>query len=402
MTLVALVVALALAPQPGARAQAGAADTNDDIESLQADQQEVERLTDEANAELADITGRIDVLEGQVAEATARMTVLDERVAVLQARVDATDERLLALQERIDAGHQAMRDRARSLYMHGPSSPLTELLTNHELDEAIDRASMLDRLSRSDQAIIETAQADAANLEAAVQETHMARAELVTAQREAGDVHDELDDDLAEAQRLQDEVEDRVGELSVREQELADDIEAAREALRQRKAANEAAAAAAAAEPAESSTTSATSASPGATASVASSGRACPMNGVPQLFNDWGAPRGGGSRSHKGNDLYGNLGEPVYAMVSGVWDVQSRGNSAGIWGILRGDDGNEYWYMHLDAHVVGDGARVSVGQQVATNGWTGNARGGVYHVHFEVHAGGGGAVDPYPYLVGVC
>jgi murein DD-endopeptidase MepM/ murein hydrolase activator NlpD len=120
------------------------------------------------------------------------------------------------------------------------------------------------------------------------------------------------------------------------------------------------------------------------------------------IVSFWGDPRGGGSRSHRGNDIAGGYRQTVYAIVSGTWDIQSYGNNAGYWAILKGDDGNSYWYLHLDAHAVGDGARVSKGQHVAYNGWTGNAVGTVYHIHFEVHPGGGGAVDPYPYLRDIC
>ena len=91
-----------------------------------------------------------------------------------------------------------------------------------------------------------------------------------------------------------------------------------------------------------------------------------------------------------------------FAIVGGTWRVQSVGNNAGIWGILEGNDGHEYWYMHLDEHAVADGTRVRRGQKIAYNGWTGNAYGTVYHVHFEYHPNGGGPVDPYPILQPIC
>lgn len=95
------------------------------------------------------------------------------------------------------------------------------------------------------------------------------------------------------------------------------------------------------------------------------------------------------------------MGTPVIAIVDGTWSVQSPGPSAGLWAILRGRDGNQYWYMHLQSHTVGNGASVSAGQQVGTNGDTGNAR-GTPHVHFELHPGGGSAVNPYPTLSSIC
>ncbi|MDX1621147.1 MAG: M23 family metallopeptidase, partial [Nitriliruptorales bacterium] len=130
-------------------------------------------------------------------------------------------------------------------------------------------------------------------------------------------------------------------------------------------------------------------------------GMACPVDSPRSFTDTWGAPRSGG-RTHKGTDILAPRGQIVRAIVSGVWDIRSYGSSAGNWGILRGSDGNHYYYMHLERHVVGDGARVSAGQQIATNGDTGNARGTTPHVHFELHPGGGYAVNPYPTLKRVC
>lgn len=121
--------------------------------------------------------------------------------------------------------------------------------------------------------------------------------------------------------------------------------------------------------------------------------------GQPYSFsNDWGAPRGGGTRSHKGNDILAPMGTPSYAVISGTVS-SSYGGNAGLWITLHGDDGNAYWYMHMQ-RVTASG-RVSTGQQIGTVGNTGNASGGPPHVHFELHPGGGGAVNPYFFLISI-
>jgi murein DD-endopeptidase MepM/ murein hydrolase activator NlpD len=121
-------------------------------------------------------------------------------------------------------------------------------------------------------------------------------------------------------------------------------------------------------------------------------------------FRDtWGAPRSGGRR-HQGTDVFAPYGTPVYAFTDGV--IQRHANSAlgGISIYLRGDDGHVYFYAHLSSidPSASVGTRVTRGQQVGRNGSTGTAPRNAPHVHFEVHPGGGSAINPYPWLAAAC
>jgi peptidoglycan LD-endopeptidase LytH len=92
------------------------------------------------------------------------------------------------------------------------------------------------------------------------------------------------------------------------------------------------------------------------------------------------------------------FGTPVVAIVTGTITYAGYGSSAGNWLQLSGDDGNGYWYMHNQENLV-SGGRVTVGQQIATVGNTGNASGGPPHVHFEYHPGGGAPVNPFTSVI---
>ena len=124
----------------------------------------------------------------------------------------------------------------------------------------------------------------------------------------------------------------------------------------------------------------------------------CPVAGPRAFSNACGAPRGGG-RSHQGPATLAPRGTPVVANVSGV--VQQHGNSlGGLAYFLRGDDGNRYYGAHLDSY--GASGQVSAGTVIGTVGDTGDARGGPPHLHFEIHPGGNGNINPYSTLSRYC
>lgn len=110
--------------------------------------------------------------------------------------------------------------------------------------------------------------------------------------------------------------------------------------------------------------------------------------------NDWGEPRSG--HRHQGTDIFALRGTPVVAVVGGSVAADYSGR-AGKMLYLYGSDGNSYEYMHLDGFAVSEGG-VSAGQVIGYVGSTGNARGGSPHLHFEIHPGGGGPINPYPIL----
>jgi murein DD-endopeptidase MepM/ murein hydrolase activator NlpD len=124
------------------------------------------------------------------------------------------------------------------------------------------------------------------------------------------------------------------------------------------------------------------------------SGMICPVLGGSAYTDTWGASRSGG-RSHQGVDMLASTGTPLVAVVSGsVTFKQTRLGGNSIW--LAGNDGNRYFYAHLSG-FSGSSRSVSQGEVIGYVGDTGNAR-GTPHLHFEVHPGGGAAVNPYGYV----
>lgn len=130
---------------------------------------------------------------------------------------------------------------------------------------------------------------------------------------------------------------------------------------------------------------------------VAKGAWVCPVAG-PNAFGDtWGAPRSGG-RKHQGVDMMSPFGTPLVAVVAG--SVTMKTNTLGgnvVW--LTGLDGNKYYYAHLSSWA-GTSRSVAAGEVVGYVGATGNTS--ANHLHFEIHPGGGAAVNPFPTVRQFC
>ena len=147
---------------------------------------------------------------------------------------------------------------------------------------------------------------------------------------------------------------------------------------------------------------------PDVTPRLTAGGYVFPVYGPSSFGDTFGAPRGDiASGWHHGEDIFGQLGEPLLAVADGT--VFSVGwNDIGgyrLW--LRDKAGNEFYYAHLSAYspFAVNGEQVKAGTVLGFMGNTGDASTTPYHLHFEIHPVGllylgyDGAVRPYPYLL---
>ena len=121
------------------------------------------------------------------------------------------------------------------------------------------------------------------------------------------------------------------------------------------------------------------------------------------FVDTWGAARSGGRR-HEGVDMISPRNSPLVAIESGKVKKMGNGGLGGVTVWIRGDDGDEYYYAHMEGWADGlrAGQRVEVGELIGYVGNSGNARYTITHLHFEYHPGGGSAVNPYPLVAELC
>jgi len=107
---------------------------------------------------------------------------------------------------------------------------------------------------------------------------------------------------------------------------------------------------------------------------------------------------GPGVRFHQGNDIFAARGTPLRAPEDGTVRFSEDPTSGKAY-YLTTSNGTFYFGCHLDAYAeLPNGSSVTQGQIIGYNGDSGNAVGTTPHLHFEIHPGGGAAVNPKPIL----
>jgi murein DD-endopeptidase MepM/ murein hydrolase activator NlpD len=299
-------------------------------------------------------------------EAEGRYYALDNDIRRTRAALDTLREDVRRLQNRA-------RARALEAYVSNDAVSFDDLVSGQDVLDAVRRTEFLGRVNAVGDDAVDQLGAVSEELDAREREL----ASELEHQRQVKDAR------AADEARLAEALED----ATAAERELRARIEAER-----RRAADAARLARARNVLNGAATTSGNSG-----VIIGSGSWACPAPGA-AFVDSFGAPRSGG-RSHQGVDMMAPYGSPLVAAVSGSVS-HSSSNLGGnqIW--LHGNDGNTYFYAHVQSYE-GPPRSVSLGELIGRVGDTGNAR-GTPHLHFEIHPGGGSAINPYPTVASHC
>lgn len=375
--LAALLLAVALFGLP----TSAAAQTKGDVDHAEADLRRAEatktdayRKWDTARTALLAAVTEFQEIKERREELTLKIWKLEDRLTLYESDADLADQRAKALI--VDAYINGGSTGVETVFSLGTIQEI--LLTRIVLDEAATRGlSELDQLK-------------AVNRE-------IDRLRLNLSGQEADDLFLE-----AEAEAVMAEVQALYAATDAAYAEASDDVRDAIDSVRAEQREFDIAQARAKAEAAAS----AYSAANGAAAGLppgAIPGFVCPVKGGATFINSWGYPRSGGTRTHKGTDLYGSrgYGHPLVAVQDGYIKMKTV-RLGGIVVYLYDDAGYRYYYAHLEGYPSGqrDGQRVSKGDTIGYMGSSGNA--GSPHLHFQLHPNGGAAVNPYPTLRAAC
>jgi murein DD-endopeptidase MepM/ murein hydrolase activator NlpD len=112
-------------------------------------------------------------------------------------------------------------------------------------------------------------------------------------------------------------------------------------------------------------------------------------------FGNRRSPTRGASRNHKGIDLRGPVGTPIYATADGIVGRAQWVRGYGKYVELEHGNAIETRYAHMSALNVYAGQRVRKGEILGFMGSTGYSTGS--HLHYEIRIGGE-AVNPTSFL----
>lgn len=327
----------------------------------------------QAAREIADAQDRANAAADAYFEAVSRLDMLELESSALESEVATLEQQMGALGARV----QAIAVRR---FIRAGSNTASPLLSG------FDNAEQQMQLAAFGNVIDDSSEEDLDDYESLRRDLDVKRRSLES-NRQA------IADEAAQAASLRDAALDEVENLRrIEQQRLRDErVRKALEAEKRRRAEQAAAA--------RSRTSGRSGGSGGGSRVFGGSGWICPTGDAHVAFSDtWGAPRSGG-RTHEGVDMIGPRGTPLYAVVGGYAKRNSSTlGGLGIW--FRGNDGNAYFYAHLDSY--GQTGNVAAGTVIGYMGDTGNAKYSTPHLHFEIHPGGGPAINPYPTVRAHC
>ena len=327
----------------------------------------VDRAKEEQERTYAELAAADAELEAGLEE----LEVIKGRLYNLQWRIDRLDEAITEYGDNVASLEERARLIVIEAYTTGGRNMVTSAFTATSIQELITSQALFDAATTRDLSQLDQLAAVSRQMDRLTDELIDKESEVAVLEAEQAVVVERLVEDQARAEELHAAAKRKYADAYAKykaEQARLAAIKAAR------------------------------ASGPAAGVPQATRNSSCPFPGS-SFIDTWGYPRSGG-RTHKGTDMLGAHGAPLYAMASGTVRLNSH-YLGGRQVYIYGDDGITYYYAHLSGYAPGlsNGERVERGQHVGFNGNTGTSS--TPHLHLGMIVGGT-YVNPYPTVRNAC
>jgi murein DD-endopeptidase MepM/ murein hydrolase activator NlpD len=394
------VAVVALLAAMVALAVPAAADPRDRLEEIERRTEEVQADIGRLDARADELLGRIGVVDQEVARVEAEVQSLDARISDLNSEIAAVKKRLTAAQleltflteqlqavlGRLDQRTDLFTERARAAYMAGPTAYVDGLLSSEDFGDLIDRTAYYESALDADSALVQEIEVLRDETETQRELVEEKREKIIKAKlaleadrAEVAQIRQQRASVLAARSSVLAEKRGLLGEVKSKraaQQQILDQLERESQQIQ--------------------SLLTAQASSVSGPFPTGGGQLAWPAAGpVISGFGPRTHPIFGDTRMHTGIDIGAPYGAPVVAADDGV--VVFAGVMSGYGNAIVVDHGGGLatTYNHLSSFSVSSGAHVGRQQTVGAVGCTGYCTGP--HLHFEVRVNGA-PVDPMPYL----
>ena len=395
------------------------------INALKEDQKDLKN-------QMSEVQGQYEENEDEIINMVNKKNVIDQEIFLLYEQIENINQQIASFslliadkQDELDEAEQHLEDlnqkykeRIRAMEEDGTLSYWSVLFKASSFSDFLDRLNMIDEIAAADQRRLKEMDQAADEVAMAQQELLTEKEELDATKAELDGTHETLGAKQAEAQEILNELiakgvelEELYAEIEAAEQELLDEIALKEQEYIEAKEAEYIAYMAT-----YTTVPPATTQAPTTNESSGEDGKEdggssdpteatkpvkekwlvpCSYRMLTSPFGERESPTAGASSNHKGVDLAGPEGTPIYASRTGVVTIATYGRSAGYYVTINHGDGFSSIYMHMTNYVVKKGQAVSAGQLIGYMGSTGISTGS--HLHFGIMYNGS-YVNPANYV----
>lgn len=402
-------------------------DLKDEKDALMKEIAALEKQQSDNFNDMESLINQKDVIDQQVALLYAEIANVNSQIAAYSLLIADKQEELELAQQRLADLNEKNKERIRAMEEEGELSYWSVLFKANSFSDLLDRLNMISEIAAADQRRLKE-MSEAAEVVAKAQEELVAeKTELEKTKAELEATQEVLDAKNAEADKLladlvavsedlealhnkfEKEEEVFLDQIAQKEQEYNDKLEeeasirasiqASIEASIQESIWLQESIEESRKQEMIGSTKPTSDGSPGTGSDDNPSGaiwlKPCSYTRVTSPFGYRWHPVTGEWSMHKGVDLNGAKGSPIYASRSGTVTLATYHKTAGNYVTINHGDGYSSVYMHMTHYIVEEGDYVKAGEIIGYVGSTGRSTGP--HLHFGISYKGT-YVNPMDYI----